>query len=227
MDKKPYDPSEIEERLYQEWENSGLFEPGKESNSYSLVIPPPNVTGTLHMGHGFQNAIMDCLIRYHRMSGKNTLWQVGTDHAGIATEMVVERRLNAEGRSKESIGRDAFEAEVWDWKKYSGNKITSQLRRLGSSLDWSSERFTLDDGYQHAVQSAFIQLFEEGLIYQGKRLVNWDPVLETSLSDLEVVNKELVIKIWKIKYLLDGTDESVTVATTRPETLLGLSLIHI
>ena len=221
MDKKPYDPSEIEERLYQEWENSGLFEPGKESNSYSLVIPPPNVTGTLHMGHGFQNAIMDCLIRYHRMSGKNTLWQVGTDHAGIATEMVVERRLNAEGRSKESIGRDAFEAEVWDWKKYSGNKITSQLRRLGSSLDWSSERFTLDDGYQHAVQSAFIQLFEEGLIYQGKRLVNWDPVLETSLSDLEVVNKELVIKIWKIKYLLDGTDESVTVATTRPETLLG------
>ena len=173
------------------------------------------------MGHGFQNAIMDCLIRYHRMSGKNTLWQVGTDHAGIATEMVVERRLNAEGKSKESIGREAFEAEVWDWKKYSGNKITSQLRRLGSSLDWSSERFTLDDGYQHAVQSAFIQLFEEGLIYQGKRLVNWDPVLETSLSDLEVVNKELVIKIWEIKYLLDGTDESVTVATTRPETLLG------
>ena len=221
MDKKPYDPSEIEQTLYQEWETSGLFEPGESSESYSLAIPPPNVTGTLHMGHGFQNAIMDCLIRYHRMSGKNTLWQVGTDHAGIATEMVVERRLNAEGKSKESIGRAAFEKEVWDWKKYSGNKITSQLRRLGSSLDWSSERFTLDDEYQYAVQSAFIQLFEDGLIYQGKRLVNWDPVLETSLSDLEVVNKDVVIKIWEIKYLLDSTDEFVTIATTRPETLFG------
>ena len=221
MDKKPYDPSEIEEKLYQEWESSGLFEPGEDSDSYSLAIPPPNVTGTLHMGHGFQNAIMDCLIRYHRMSGKNTLWQVGTDHAGIATEMVVERRLNAEGKSKESIGREAFEAEVWDWKKYSGNKITSQLRRLGSSLDWSSERFTLDDEYQHAVQSAFIQLVEDGLIYQGKRLVNWDPVLETSLSDLEVVNKDLTIKIWEIKYQLEDSDQFVTVATTRPETLLG------
>ena len=221
MDKKPYDPSEIEQKLYQEWESSGLFEPGEDSESYSLAIPPPNVTGTLHMGHGFQNAIMDCLIRYHRMSGKNTLWQVGTDHAGIATEMVVERRLNAEGKSKDSIGREAFEKEVWDWKKYSGNKITSQLRRLGSSLDWSSERFTLDDEYQHAVQSAFIQLFEDGLIYQGKRLVNWDPVLETSLSDLEVVNKDLTIKIWEIKYKLEGSDNFVSVATTRPETLLG------
>ena len=221
MDKKPYDPSEIEQKLYKEWESSGLFEPGEDSESYSLAIPPPNVTGTLHMGHGFQNAIMDCLIRYHRMSGKNTLWQVGTDHAGIATEMVVERRLNAEGKSKDSIGREAFEKEVWDWKKYSGNKITSQLRRLGSSLDWSSERFTLDDEYQHAVQSAFIQLFEDGLIYQGKRLVNWDPVLETSLSDLEVVNKDLTIKIWEIKYKLEGSDDFVSVATTRPETLLG------
>jgi valyl-tRNA synthetase len=221
MDKKPYDPSEIEQKLYQEWENSGLFEPSESSDSYSLAIPPPNVTGTLHMGHGFQNAIMDCLIRYHRMSGKNTLWQVGTDHAGIATEMVVERRLNAEGKSKESIGREAFEKEVWDWKKYSGNKITSQLRRLGSSLDWSSERFTLDDEYQHAVQSAFIQLFEDGLIYQGKRLVNWDPVLETSLSDLEVVSKDITIKIWEIKYQLEDSDQFVTVATTRPETLLG------
>ena len=221
MDKKPYDPSEIEQKLYKEWESSGLFEPGEDSESYSLAIPPPNVTGTLHMGHGFQNAIMDCLIRYHRMSGKNTLWQVGTDHAGIATEMVVERRLNAEGKSKDSIGREAFEKEVWDWKKYSGNKITSQLRRLGSSLDWSSERFTLDDEYQHAVQSAFIQLFEDGLIYQGKRLVNWDPVLETSLSDLEVVNKDVAIKIWEIKYKLEGSDDFVSVATTRPETLLG------
>jgi len=221
MDKKPYDPSEIEQKLYQDWEDSGLFEPGDGSESYSIAIPPPNVTGTLHMGHGFQNAIMDCLIRYHRMSGKNTLWQVGTDHAGIATEMVVERRLNAEGKSKDDIGREAFEKEVWNWKKYSGNKITSQLRRLGSSLDWSSERFTLDDEYQHAVLNAFIQLFEEGLIYQGKRLVNWDPVLETSLSDLEVINKELKIKIWEIRYQLEGADEFVTVATTRPETLLG------
>jgi valyl-tRNA synthetase len=221
MDKKPYDPSEIEQRLYQEWEDSGLFTPDDRSESYSLAIPPPNVTGTLHMGHGFQNAIMDCLIRYYRMSGKNTLWQVGTDHAGIATEMVVERRLNAEGKSKDDIGREAFEKEVWNWKKYSGNKITSQLRRLGSSLDWSTERFTLDDEYQHSVLRAFIQLFEEGLIYQGKRLVNWDPVLETSLSDLEVVNKDLTIKIWEIKYQLEGTHEFVTVATTRPETLLG------
>ena len=221
MDKKPYDPSEIEQKLYQKWETSGLFQPGKGSESYSLAIPPPNVTGTLHMGHGFQNAIMDCLIRYHRMSGKNTLWQVGTDHAGIATEMVVERRLNAEGKSKESIGREALEQGVWDWKTDSGQKITSQLRRLGSSLDWSSERFTLDDEYQHAVQSAFIQLFEDGLIYQGKRLVNWDPVLETSLSDLEVVNKDLTIKIWEIKYQLEDSDQFVTVATTRPETLLG------
>ena len=159
MDKKPYNPSDIEQRLYQEWEDSGLFTPGNGSESYSLVIPPPNVTGTLHMGHGFQNAIMDCLIRYYRMSGKNTLWQVGTDHAGIATEMVVERRLNAKGKSKNDIGREAFEKEVWNWKKYSGNKITSQLRRLGSSLDWSTERFTLDDEYQHAVLSAFIQFF--------------------------------------------------------------------
>ena len=221
MDKKPYDPSEIEQKLYQEWEESGLFEPDDSLDTYSLAIPPPNVTGTLHMGHGFQNAIMDCLIRYHRMSGKNTLWQVGTDHAGIATEMVVERRLNAEGKTKESIGRQAFEQKVWDWKKYSGNKITAQLRRLGSSLDWSSERFTLDDDYQNAVISAFIQLFDEGLIYQGKRLVNWDPVLETSLSDLEVINKDQVIKIWEIKYQLEDSEEFVTVATTRPETLLG------
>ena len=221
MDKKPYDPSEIEKKLYQEWEESGLFKPDDSPDTYSLAIPPPNVTGTLHMGHGFQNAIMDCLIRYHRMSGKNTLWQVGTDHAGIATEMVVERRLNAEGTTKESIGRQAFEKKVWDWKKYSGNKITAQLRRLGSSLDWSSERFTLDDDYQNAVISAFIQLFDEGLIYQGKRLVNWDPVLETSLSDLEVINKDQVIKIWEIKYQLEDSGEFVTVATTRPETLLG------
>ncbi len=221
MDKKPYNPSDIEQKLYQEWENSGLFEPDDNSDSYSLVIPPPNVTGTLHMGHGFQNAIMDCLIRYHRMSGKNTLWQVGTDHAGIATEMVVERRLNAEGKTKEDIGREAFEKEVWNWKKYSGNKITSQLRRLGSSSDWSSERFTLDDEYQQAVLTAFIELFDEGLIYQGKRLVNWDPVLETSLSDLEVINKDLTIKIWEIKYQIEGTDEFINVATTRPETLLG------
>ena len=221
MDKKPYDPSEIEQKLYQEWEESGLFKPDDILDTYSLAIPPPNVTGTLHMGHGFQNAIMDCLIRYHRMSGKNTLWQVGTDHAGIATEMVVERRLNAEGTTKESIGRQAFEQKVWDWKKYSGNKITTQLRRLGSSLDWSSERFTLDDDYQNAVISAFIQLFDEGLIYQGKRLVNWDPVLETSLSDLEVINKDQVIKIWEIKYQLEDSEEFVTVATTRPETLLG------
>ena len=167
MDKKPYDPSEIEQRLYQEWEDSGLFTPDDGSESYSLAIPPPNVTGTLHMGHGFQNAIMDCLIRYYRMSGKNTLWQVGTDHAGIATEMVVERRLNAEGKSKNDIGREAFEKEVWNWKKYSGNKITSQLRRLGSSLDWSTERFTLDDEYRISTRAskASISTCSETIFY--------------------------------------------------------------
>jgi valyl-tRNA synthetase len=218
---KQYDPSKIEESLYKEWEASGLFSQSEGEIPYCIMIPPPNVTGTLHMGHGFQNAIMDCLIRYKKMSGYKTHWQVGTDHAGIATEMVVERQLLEAGKTKKELGREKFEQEVWNWKNKSGNTITNQLRRLGASLDWESERFTYDEDYQDAVILAFNKLHEDGLIYRGSRLVNWDPALQTSLSDLEVVNKEKNVKLTSIKYKIDGTDQFITVATTRPETLLG------
>ena len=221
MASKQYDPSKIEESLYKEWEASGLFSQSEGEPPYCIMIPPPNVTGTLHMGHGFQNAIMDCLIRYKKMSGYKTHWQVGTDHAGIATEMVVERQLLEAGKTKKELGREKFEQEVWNWKNKSGNTITNQLRRLGASLDWESERFTYDEDYQDAVILAFNKLHEDGLIYRGSRLVNWDPALQTSLSDLEVVNKEKNVKLTSIKYKIDGTDQFITVATTRPETLLG------
>ena len=221
MASKQYDPSKIEESLYKEWEASGLFSQSVGETPYCIMIPPPNVTGTLHMGHGFQNAIMDCLIRYKKMSGYKTHWQVGTDHAGIATEMVVERQLSEAGKTKKELGREKFEQEVWNWKNKSGNTITNQLRRLGASLDWESERFTYDEDYQDAVILAFNKLHEDGLIYRGSRLVNWDPALQTSLSDLEVVNKEKNVKLTSIKYKIDGTDQFITVATTRPETLLG------
>ena len=221
MASKQYDPSKIEESLYKEWEASGLFSQSEGEIPYCIMIPPPNVTGTLHMGHGFQNAIMDCLIRYKKMSGYKTHWQVGTDHAGIATEMVVERQLLEAGKTKKELGREKFEQEVWNWKNKSGNTITNQLRRLGASLDWESERFTYDEDYQDAVILAFNKLHEDGLIYRGSRLVNWDPALQTSLSDLEVVNKEKNVKLTSIKYKIDGTDQFITVATTRPETLLG------
>ncbi len=218
---KTFQPADIETRLYQEWEARGYFAPRGGERAYCIMIPPPNVTGSLHMGHGFQEAIMDALIRYHRMAGYNTLWQVGTDHAGIATQMVVERQLEAQGISRHDLGREKFVEKVWEWKEESGGTITRQLRRLGSSLDWSRERFTMDPGLSAAVQEVFIRLYREGLIYRGKRLVNWDPVLHTAISDLEVVSEEEQGKLWHFRYPLAGGLGHLVVATTRPETMLG------
>ncbi len=224
-----YDPTEIEKKWYQTWEERGYFKPSEKGESFCIMIPPPNVTGSLHMGHGFNNAIMDALTRFNRMSGKNTLWQPGTDHAGIATQMVVERQLGAQGISRHDLGREKFIEKVWEWKEQSGGNITRQIRRLGSSVDWSRERFTMDDGLSNAVKEVFVKLHEEGLIYRGKRLVNWDPKLQTALSDLEVESdKEEAGSLWHFKYFFedkslrthDGKDY-IVVATTRPETLLG------
>ena len=224
---KTYQPQKIEQHWYTTWEQQGYFKPSQEGDSYCIMIPPPNVTGSLHMGHGFQEAIIDAFIRYRRMSGNNTLWQVGTDHAGIATQMVVERLLAKDGVSRQDLGRDAFTEKVWEWKQQSGGTITQQLRRLGASPDWSRERFTMDDGFYKAVRQAFITLYEEDLIYRGKRLVNWDPKLHTAISDLEVVSEEEQGHLWHFRYPLndgartqDGKDYLV-VATTRPETMLG------
>ena len=186
---KTYDPSAIETRWYAFWESQGHFAPSGEGTPYSIMIPPPNVTGSLHMGHAFQDTIMDALIRYHRMLGHDTLWQVGTDHAGIATQMLVERQLLASNISRHDLGREKFLDKVWEWKHTSGGMITQQLRRMGASVDWSRERFTMDEGCSRAVQEVFIRLFDEGLIYRGQRLVNWDPVLHTAISDLEVVSE--------------------------------------
>ncbi len=217
-----YNPSKIEEKWYKEWESNKIFSPSNDGDAYCIMIPPPNVTGTLHMGHAFQVTLMDILCRYHRMLGDNTLWQAGTDHAGIATQMVVERKLTAQGISRTDLGREKFIDQVWDWKSQSGDIITKQLRRMGASLDWESERFTLDEGLSVAVNKVFIDLYEEGLIYKGKRLVNWDPVLQTALSDLEVLSSEENGKIWTIKYFLDDESEDfLEIATTRPETILG------
>ncbi|MDJ0877959.1 MAG: class I tRNA ligase family protein, partial [Halieaceae bacterium] len=218
---KTFQPANIESRWYQHWEDSGYFAPSGEGTPYSIMIPPPNVTGSLHMGHGFQEAIMDALIRYHRMRGNNTLWQVGTDHAGIATQMVVERQLEAAGTDRHQLGREAFVKKVWDWKEHSGGTITRQLRRLGSSMDWSRERFTMDPGLSAAVQEVFIRLYEEGLIYRGQRLVNWDPALHTAISDLEVVSEEEKGSLWHLRYPLSDGSGHLVVATTRPETMLG------
>ena len=218
---KTYEPHTIEQHWYQTWEAQGCFAPQGNGTPYCIMIPPPNVTGSLHMGHGFNNTIMDTLIRYHRMQGYNTLWQAGTDHAGIATQMVVERQLAARGISRLELGREAFLEQVWAWKAESGGTITRQLRRLGSSLDWQRERFTMDEGLSRAVREAFVRLHEEGLIYRGKRLVNWDPKLHTAISDLEVQSEEEKGSLWHFRYpLVDGTGYLV-VATTRPETLLG------
>ncbi|MEM8561765.1 MAG: valine--tRNA ligase [Pseudomonadota bacterium] len=214
-------PADIETRWYEEWEARGYFSPQGGADPYCIMIPPPNVTGSLHMGHGFQEAIMDALVRYHRMRGFNTLWQVGTDHAGIATQMVVERQLEATGSSRTELGRDRFIEKVWEWKEQSGGTITRQLRRLGSSLDWSRERFTMDPGLSRAVQEVFIRLYQEGLIYRGKRLVNWDPALHTAISDLEVVAEEEQGQLWHFNYPMAGAEGHLTVATTRPETMLG------
>jgi valyl-tRNA synthetase len=216
-----YSPREIEERIYQRWEDAGLFAPAGDGPPYCIVIPPPNVTGTLHMGHAFQDTIMDALIRFHRMSGDRALWQPGTDHAGIATQMVVERQLLGEGRTRRELGREAFAARVWRWKEESGGTIARQMRRLGASVDWSRHRFTMDPGMSRAVQTAFIRLYEDGLIYRGKRLVNWDPVLKTAVSDLEVQAEEESGSLWHIRYPFANGKGHVTVATTRPETMLG------
>ncbi|MFN2329688.1 MAG: valine--tRNA ligase [Chromatocurvus sp.] len=224
---KTFQPADIESRWYSHWESSGYFAPQGGETPYSIMIPPPNVTGSLHMGHGFQEAIMDALIRYHRMAGDDTLWQVGTDHAGIATQMVVERQLQAEGTDRHELGRDAFIERVWQWKAESGGNITRQLRRLGSSLDWSRERFTMDEGLSAAVQDVFIRLYREGLIYRGQRLVNWDPALHTAISDLEVVAEEEQGHLWHFRYPLSDGSGHVSVATTRPETMLGDSAIAV
>ncbi len=218
---KAYDPHAIERRWYEFWERRGCFRPPGRGEPYCIMLPPPNVTGSLHMGHAFQDTLMDALIRYHRMRGRNTLWQGGTDHAGIATQMVVERRLAAEGRDRHQLGREAFVAEVWKWKAESGDTIVRQMRRLGCAIDWSRARFTLDEGMSRAVREVFIRLYEEGLIYRGKRLVNWDPVLRTAVSDLEVVAEEEDGYLWHIRYPLADGSGHLVVATTRPETLLG------
>ncbi len=224
---KNYTPDEIEQRWYQTWEQNGEFKPSGEGTPYAIMLPPPNVTGRLHMGHAFQDTIMDTLTRYHRMKGDNTLWQAGTDHAGIATQMVVERQLNAEGKTRHDLGREAFIDRVWDWKKESGGEITNQLRRLGTSMDWERERFTMDDGLSEAVKNVFVQLHEEGLIYRGKRLVNWDPVLHTAVSDLEVLSEEESGHMWHFRYPLTDGSGYLVVATTRPETMFGDSAVAV
>ena len=219
---KTFSPADIETRWYQTWESQGYFAPGNGESSYCIPIPPPNVTGTLHMGHGFQQAIMDALIRYHRMKGDSTLWQVGTDHAGIATQMLVERQVEAEGSSRHVMGRDAFIDRIWQWKDESGGNITRQLRRLGASVDWSRERFTMDPDLSEAVKKVFVTLYEDGLIYRGHRLVNWDPKLHTAISDLEVMQEEENGSLWHFRYpLADDPSQALVVATTRPETMLG------
>ncbi|MCH4564814.1 valine--tRNA ligase [Halomonas sp. EGI 63088] len=225
---KTYQPEQIESRWYERWEADDRFAPSGVGEPYSIMIPPPNVTGSLHMGHAFQDTIMDTLIRWRRMQGRNTLWQVGTDHAGIATQMLVERKVAAEeGKSRHDLGREAFIDKVWEWKQESGGHITRQLRRMGASVDWSRERFTMDDGFYKAVQEVFVRLYEEELIYRGKRLVNWDPTLHTAISDLEVENRDQQGQFWHFRYpLADGVTsdaglDHLVVATTRPETILG------
>ena len=226
---KTYNPHAIEQRWYETWEENGYFSPDIDSeqkqapsqNSYCIMIPPPNVTGSLHMGHAFQDTIMDALTRYHRMLGDKTLWQPGTDHAGIATQMVVERIINAEGKTRHDLGRDTFIEKIWDWKAHSGNTITRQLRRMGASLDWQRERFTMDEGLSEAVKEVFVRLYEEDLIYRGKRLVNWDPVLHTAVSDLEVISEEENGHFWHMRYPISDGSGHIIVATTRPETMLG------
>jgi valyl-tRNA synthetase len=221
---KTYRPQEVEAKIYDAWEKSGAFAAGAKASGrpYTIVIPPPNVTGSLHMGHALNDTLQDLLIRYHRMKGFDALWQPGTDHAGIATQMVVERQLEESGTTRRDLGRDAFVRRVWDWKEQSGGTIINQLKRLGASCDWSRERFTMDDGLSAAVLRVFVQLYKEGLIYRDKRLVNWDPKFQTAISDLEVEQRETVGKLWYFKYPIEGEEgRFITVATTRPETMLG------
>src|SRR5580765_8642286 len=218
---KVYAPQDIERRIYERWESHGWFAPSGRGTPYCIMIPPPNVTGTLHMGHAFQHTLMDALIRYHRMRGEDVLWQPGTDHAGIATQMILERQLNAQGQRRTDLKREQFLERVWNWKAQSGGTISAQMRRLGESVDWSRERFTLDPEMSRAVTEVFVRLHAEGLIYRGKRLVNWDPVLLTALSDLEVQSEEEEGSLWHLRYPLSDGSGHLTVATTRPETMLG------
>ena len=220
-----YQPGAVEARIYKEWEDKGAFRAGRperaKADPYCIVIPPPNVTGSLHMGHALNNTLQDILCRFERMRGKDVLWQPGTDHAGIATQAVVERQLMERQQNSRDMGREAFIKRVWEWKAESGGTIISQLKRLGASCDWSRERFTMDDGLSRAVLKVFVALYREGLIYKDKRLVNWDPKLKTAISDLEVVQVESKGHLWYIKYPIEGSDEFIVVATTRPETMLG------
>src|SRR3984893_3181058 len=222
---KTYTPSEIEPRLYEGWERAGAFaaDPNSNATPYTIMIPPPNVTGSLHMGHALTFTVQDTLIRWRRMQGRDALWQPGTDHAGIATQMVVERLLADQGNvDRRAMGREAFIERVWQWKAESGGTITRQLRRLGASLDWQRERFTMDDGLSVAVRKGFVDLYREGLIYRDRRLVNWDPKLQTAISDLEVENLQVRGSLWLIRYPIEGSPgRFITVATTRPETMLG------
>ena len=227
---KTYNPELIEAKFRNIWEQGHYFSSQLNSNSqnaFSIVLPPPNVTGSLHMGHAFQHTIMDVFTRYHRGKGNQTLWQPGTDHAGIATQMVVERQLERQNISRHDLGREKFTEKVWDWKHHSGGTITSQMRRLGASVDWDRECFTMDKSLSDAVQKVFIELYNEGLIYRGKRLVNWDPVLLTAVSDLEVISTEEQGFLWHIRYPVANSDEVMVVATTRPETMLGDSAVAI
>ena len=224
---KSYQPNEIEERTYARWEDAGYFAPRGKGEPYCIMIPPPNVTGTLHMGHAFQDTIMDALTRYKRMQGSRALWQPGMDHAGIATQMVVERLLNSEGTSRRELGREKFVERVWQWKEQSGGQIANQLRRLGGSVDWSRDCFTMDEGLSNAVTEVFVTLYDEGLIYRGKRLVNWDPVLHTALSDLEVLSADEDGQLWHFRYPLASGEGHLVVATTRPETMLGDSAVAV
>jgi valyl-tRNA synthetase len=224
---KTYNPKTIEQHWYQTWEQKGYFTPQDADTPYCIMIPPPNVTGTLHMGHAFQDTLMDLLTRYHRMKGDQTLWQAGTDHAGIATQMVVERQLAADDQTRHDLGREAFVDKIWEWKQQSGGHITRQLRRMGASLDWQNERFTMDEGLSKAVREVFVRLYDEGLIYRGKRLVNWDPVLHTAVSDLEVISEEENGSLWHLRYPLADGNGDLIVATTRPETMLGDSAVAV
>ena len=230
MIEKKYDPSEAERRIYDMWESKGLFKPTvSENENFSIVMPPPNVTGSLHMGHALNTTLQDIIVRYQRMKGKNVLWQPGTDHAGIATQMVVERNLQSERNvSRRDLGRETFVDEIWKWKEKSGGTITEQLRRLGASCDWSRERFTMDDGLSEAVIKVFVELYNDGLIYKDKRLVNWDPKLKTAISDLEVDQRETEGSLWYINYPLQSDKTKyITIATTRPETMFGDTAIAV
>ena len=219
---KTFSPKDVESRLYAQWEESGAFRPGRpDAEPFCIVIPPPNVTGRLHIGHALNNTLQDVLARFERMRGKDVLWQPGTDHAGIATQLIVERQLAERQMSRTGLGREKFLDEVWKWKAESGGAIVEQLHRLGASADWSRERFTMDEGLSRAVTKVFVELHKQGLIYKDKRLVNWDPRLQTAGSDLEVESIEVKGHLWHIKYPIEDTGEFITVATTRPETMLG------